>query len=236
MERIKSLEISLEQHRDSERQFQRNIVSTQQDLARAEELHEQHMEAGKDQLWSLKRKIKELNAQSAKHNTRIQELWTLVQDLDEDCRAKEAKVAEIKDEYKELMEQRAKILQEREETEKDALEFVRVEKEKLQKEYVDIRNAKEAVSQKSEQKYKDFGPEMVQSLKERIQEGKERIAKLEAMVKEAKIALMEKENVADDLVRWSTARRKIMLLVLHSALPNADPSPHLLHFPNMLSL
>lgn len=201
LERIKNLEISLEQHRDSEGQFQRNILSTQQDLARAKEQHEKHMQASKAQLQTLRRKVEELNAQSQENNNRIQELLVIVKELDKDRGGKEAKLAEIKDEIKEMMEHKEKILREREETEKEGLEYVRKKKEELLKEYLDILKTNRTVDQYSDQLLRDYGPEKVEALREQVRAKDARITELMALVEESESTLMVEEKIADDLVR-----------------------------------
>ncbi|KAG0006608.1 hypothetical protein BGZ65_006105 [Modicella reniformis] len=199
LERIKNLEISLDQHRDSERQFKRNITSMQQDLVTAKEKHEQSTLEGRTHLDASRHKMEELNALYQENKNRIQELYETTQELYEDRAAKEAKLEDIENQYEELKRNKERILQEREETEREGVEYLQERNEELRSEQVNFRSVNQE-SQDEVGMQRDYGPEGLDLLKQMHQEYDDEIAKLEALVAEPENALMTEDKIAHDLI------------------------------------
>ncbi|KAG0221581.1 hypothetical protein BGX31_009729 [Mortierella sp. GBA43] len=199
LERIKDREISLDQHRDTADKLQDDILATQQKLDMAKGKHEQQMEADMTRLTSLRYNIQDLNTQYQKNDNMTKELLEAVEKLEKDHGEKDAKLAHIMDDYMEMVEDRARILQERDETDKEGLEYIRKTRGGLMEDYRTIARTTQTASQVSEQLLRKYGPEKVEALKDQVRHNEERIAELLALVDESENAMKSEEMIAEDL-------------------------------------
>ncbi|KAI8357037.1 hypothetical protein B0O80DRAFT_424964 [Mortierella sp. GBAus27b] len=208
LERIKDREISLDQHRDTADKLQDDILATQQKLDMAKGKHEQQMEADMTRLTSLRYNIQDLNTQYQKNDNMTKELLEAVEKLEKDHGEKDAKLAHIMDDYMEMVEDRARILQERDETDKEGLEYIRKTRGGLMEDYRTIARTTQTASQVSEQLLRKYGPEKVEALKDQVRHNEERIAELLALVDESENAMKSEEMIAEDLGEHANVKRK----------------------------
>ncbi|KAI1317936.1 hypothetical protein EDD11_007458 [Mortierella claussenii] len=198
LERIKSLEISLQQHKDSEEQFRKRIQAARHDLVTSKEHHEHTMQVKTQTLRNLKRALDKLQHQSLHNSGRLQELWDMTRTFNDNLTKKENAIMEHKQRFAELKRYRDEILKEKQETEAEELEKIRAEKRALERELdecmemiIDFQNCLVAMDN-------TFTADQVQALKDRAREQDERSAQLEAMIAEARSEMSEK--TAEDLI------------------------------------
>ncbi|KAG0283206.1 hypothetical protein BGZ96_012420 [Linnemannia gamsii] len=200
VERIKNLEISIDQHRASHDQLEQLIQSLHQDLASVKEKHEAVVQVADARSRELKSSMDELQETSLANSGRLQELWELVRQLSEDLAGKESQLVEIQNRIGELRQSREEILQDREETEREALEITRVEKAKLLVEYEEIQGIEQSCVDIMEELKKSFSSEEIESKRAKFMENEDRIAQLESMIAENKTSSMIDERNADELI------------------------------------
>ncbi|KAG0370242.1 hypothetical protein BC939DRAFT_525224 [Gamsiella multidivaricata] len=199
VERIKSLEISLKQHRDAEERLKRDIRSTRHELVTSTEQHDKVMQMGRTQLRNLKRDLDKLQEQSLKNSGSLQQLWEIIRGLNDSLAAKDQELIKIKNRFQEMEQHRQEILKDREETEVEALQQLRAERDKLRVEYEEVMKITEEFPEISVQLKKMFKPETIESIKANIQKKDERIAELENMIAESKKVLGTEEQKAEAL-------------------------------------
>ncbi|KAF9113540.1 hypothetical protein BGX27_001350 [Mortierella sp. AM989] len=200
LERIKNLEISLKQHRDSEDQLLKNIKSTKQEYNAAKEHHEQVMRSGRIRLEELKHKIDLLQAQSLRNTGILQELWDQVQTLNHSLEEKKIQVHEHKAAFLDLKNSREEILSERQETEEDQLRILQRKIDEQIAEYNEILELVADIHKVAKNLEKSFGQDVIKELKAKIQDKDERILQLQAAGAQFKSALVVEEKNADDLM------------------------------------
>ncbi|KAK3838488.1 MAG: hypothetical protein JOS17DRAFT_293080 [Linnemannia elongata] len=200
VERIKNLEISIEQHRASHDQLEQLTQSLQQELTTIKEKHEAVAQFADTRTRELKSAMDELQETSLANSGRLQELWELVRQLSEDLAGKEGQLVEIQDRIEDLKQSREEILQDREETEREPLEITRMEKAKLLVEYEEIQGIEQSCVEILEELQKSFSPEEIEKKQAKVMENEDRIAQLEGMIAESKTSSMIDERNADELI------------------------------------
>lgn len=213
VERIKNLEISIDQHRASHDQLEQLIQSLHQELASVKEKHEAVVQVADARTRELKSAMDELQETSLTNSGRLQELWELVRQLSEDLAGKESQLVEIQNRIEGLRQSREEILQDREETEREPLEITRMEKAKLLVEYEEIQGIEQSCIDIMEELKKSFSPEEIESKRAKFMENEDRIAQLESMIAENKTSSMIDERNADELVRYLKSLLVCMLWI-----------------------
>ncbi|KAF8933263.1 hypothetical protein BGZ58_006482 [Dissophora ornata] len=201
LDRIKSLEISIKQHRDSEEQLKRNLHGTREEAATEKECHDQVMKLGEARLRILSRMIDHLQAQILKNSGKLQEHWKVSRELHDDLSGRENELIEIKNQFQELQRHREEILRDKEESEKELQRAHDEEKDRLISELEELAEMKQECSETSVELKGNFGLGTVEAMKQSIQERKERIMDLERMLSESKSVVMVDEVKADELVQ-----------------------------------
>ncbi|OAQ36413.1 hypothetical protein K457DRAFT_119798 [Linnemannia elongata AG-77] len=200
VERIKNLEISIEQHRASHEQLEQLIHSLQQELTTVKENHEAVVQVADSRTQELKSAMDELQETSLSNSGRLQELWELVRQLSEDLAGKERQLVEIQNRIEDLKQSREEILKDREETEREPLEITRMEKAKLLVEYEEIQGIEQSCVEIMEELKKSFSSEEIEKKRAKVMENEDRIAQLEGMIAESKTSFMIDERNADELI------------------------------------
>jgi len=200
VERIKNLEISIEQHRASHDQLEQITQSLQQELTAVKEKHEAVVQVADARTRELKSAMDELQETSLANSGRLQELWELVRQLSEDLASKEGQLVEIQNRIEDLKQNREEILQDREETEREPLEITQMEKAKLLVEYEEIQGIEQSCVEIIEELKRSFSPEEIEKKRAKVMENEDRIAQLESMTAESKTSFMIDERNADELV------------------------------------
>ncbi|KAF9090774.1 hypothetical protein BGX29_011291 [Mortierella sp. GBA35] len=200
VERIKNLEISIDQHRASRDQLEQRVKSLQQELNTAKEKHEVVIQVAQARMRELKGVMDQLQETSLANSGRLQELWELVRQLSEDLSGKEAQLVNLQGDLEELKQRRDEILQDREETEGEPLERVRREKAQLQLEYEEIQAMELSCAHIMEELTKNFSAEEIEIKEAKVRENEDRIAQLQGMIAENKSSTMIDERNADELI------------------------------------
>ncbi|KAF9916391.1 hypothetical protein FBU30_001423 [Linnemannia zychae] len=200
VDRIKYLEISIEQHRASQRQLDQLLDSLQEDVANVKRKHEAALQATDARTRELKSSMDQLQETSLTNSGRLQELWELVRQLSEDLADKESQLIETQNRIDDLKQSREEILQDREETEREPLEIIRMEKAKLLVEYEEIQEIEQSCVEIMEELKKTFSTEEIESKRAKVMENDERIAQLESTIADNKRSTMIDERNADELV------------------------------------
>ncbi|KAF9138195.1 hypothetical protein BGX30_009438 [Mortierella sp. GBA39] len=200
VERIKNLEISIEQHRASHDQLEQITQSLQQELTAVKEKHEAVVQVADARTRELKSAMDELQETSLSNSGRLQELWELVRQLSEDLASKEGQLVEIQNRIEDLKQNREEILQDREETEREPLEITQMEKAKLLVEYEEIQGIEQSCVEIMEELKRSFSPEEIEKKRAKVMENEDRIAQLEGMTAESKTSSMIDERNADELI------------------------------------
>ncbi|KAF9903326.1 hypothetical protein EC991_003973 [Linnemannia zychae] len=200
VERIKNLEISIEQHRASHDQLEQFIQSLQQELKTVKEKHEAAVEVADARMRELKSAMDQLQETSLANSGRLQELWELVRQLSENLANKESQLNEIQNSIEELKQLREEILQDREDTQRIPLERTRMEKAKLLVEYEEIQKIEQSCLEIMEELQKSFSPEEIEIKQAQVMANDDRIAHLESLIAENKSSVMIDERNADELV------------------------------------
>ncbi|KAF9178200.1 hypothetical protein BGZ51_007333 [Haplosporangium sp. Z 767] len=184
LERIKSLEISLNQHHDSESQLARNIDNVSRDLNANKKQHQQVLQASKARLEMLQQKLKQKHAKADEIINRLDELYKQELQMMEEKADMDEELQALNDRLEEMKESKEQILREREETEGDALEELRRKKEDRQAEYDDILDINKQCSEQLDEL--ENGPDMQRIMAKlaRKEEMERRIEELDAQLKE----------------------------------------------------
>ncbi|KAF9121581.1 hypothetical protein BGW39_010418 [Mortierella sp. 14UC] len=200
VERIKNLEISIEQHRASHDQLEQLILSLRQDLRAVKEKHEAVVEVADARIRELKNAMDQLQETSLANSGRLQELWELVRQMSENLASKESQLIEIQNGIEELKQLREEILQDREDTQRVPLERTRVEKAKLLVEYEEIQKIEQSCVEIMEELQKSFSSEEIEIKQAEVMANDDRIAHLESLITENKSSAMIDERNADELI------------------------------------
>ncbi|KAG0375358.1 hypothetical protein BGX24_009218 [Mortierella sp. AD032] len=200
VERIKTLEISIEQHRASHDQLEKFIQTLQQELAAVNGIHKAVVEVADTRMRDLKSDMDQLQEASLANSGRLQELWELVRQLSENLASKESQLIEIQNRINDLKQRREEILQDREDTEREPLEIIRMERAKLQLEYDEIQMIEHSCAEIMEQLKKSFSSEEIEVKQARVMQNDDRIAQLENKITKNKSSSMIDERNADELI------------------------------------
>ncbi|KAF9172867.1 hypothetical protein BGX21_010247 [Mortierella sp. AD011] len=200
LERIKNVEISLKQHRDSEDQILKKIKATKQEYHAAKEHHEQVMQAGKTRLKNMKRAFDRLQEESLKNSGNLQELWEKVRESTVELEEKDNRIIEFRRESVELSKIREKILRERSETEEGTITRLQKQIKKREIEYDDTLNFAAEAIELEKSLGMSYGEDEIESLKTKILDKDARILQLEAAKAQYSAAMIE-EKYADDLIQ-----------------------------------
>ncbi|KAG0250158.1 hypothetical protein BG011_008604 [Mortierella polycephala] len=184
LERIKSLEISLNQHHDSESQLARNIDNISRDLSADKEQHQQALQASKTRLEMLRQKLEQKHAKADEIISNLDELYEQELQMMEEKAGMDKELQGLNGRLDEMKESKEQILREREETEADALEELRKKKEDRQAEYDDIRDINKNCSEQLDEL--ENGPDMQRIMAKlaRKEEMEKRIEELDIQLKE----------------------------------------------------
>ncbi|KAF8950565.1 hypothetical protein BGZ46_004436 [Entomortierella lignicola] len=200
LERIKNLEISIKQHRDTEIQKTKNIKTTRQEYINAKEKHNLVMQSGNSQLEQIRSDYQVLQDQSFLYSGIQQGLWPKLEKLQGKLDANENQVLEIRQEYLTGKAHRDKILKEREETNA-------VKKEDLERKITMYQAECESSLDTTEQVLKELegikklgDSEEIERLRRKIREKDEMILKLKVAKAQFRSASMVEEKNADELI------------------------------------
>ncbi|KAG0001436.1 hypothetical protein BGZ80_003443 [Entomortierella chlamydospora] len=200
LERIKNVEISLKQHRDSEDQILKKIKATKQEYHAVKEHHEQVMQAGKTRLKNMKRAFDRLQEESLKNSGNLQELWEKVRESTIELEEKDNRIIELKREFVESKKIREQILKDRSETEEETITRLQKQIKQREMEYDDILNFVAEAIELEKSLGMSYGEDEIESLKAKILDKDARILQLEATKAQYSAAMIE-EKYADDLIQ-----------------------------------
>lgn len=218
LERIKSLEISLKQHRDVEEQLRRTLQSTRQEHNAFKQKRASAVES-----WEAKQeaKMSEKNLLQAEMHRVAGEInnWKELatkwkQDLSEKAREKAALEAT----FREQIENRANIIQDRDATEaKDLQHLVRTERN-LKKEHKSNQDLIKDASKVSVALDETFSRRAIKEQEKELKKLDRLIAELEAQIDEKKRSMEIDETNAAELVSTVACPKHSSLRPLLSSL------------------
>ncbi|CAO3573341.1 unnamed protein product [Mortierella alpina] len=214
LERIKSLEISLKQHRDVEEQLRRTLQSTRQEHTA---LKEQRASAAK--AWEAKQ-----DAKKDEKDMLLAEMQQMTGDIDnwkelstrwkQDLLRKADEKADLERKFREQDENKINILRDREESERKDLRTETRSERKLRKEYEDTLRLVDETSEISAAMEREFGRNAIRQKKNELKKLDRIIAKLETQVAEKKRSMeIDETNAAElDLLLEKVVERRIRVL------------------------
>ncbi|KAF9958528.1 hypothetical protein BGZ70_009167 [Mortierella alpina] len=214
LERIKSLEISLKQHRDVEEQLRRTLQSTRQEHTTLKEKR-----AGAAKAWEAKQEAKK-----DEKDILLAEMQGMIRDINNwkelstrckhDLLMKAIEKADLERQFREKDEHKANIIRDRDETEREELRTETLSERTLHKEYEDILGLVNDTSVASAALEKEFGESAVKQQKKEVKKLNREIAKLEAQVAEKKRSMkIDETNAAElELLLEKVVERRIRVL------------------------
>ncbi|KAG0051144.1 hypothetical protein BGZ83_004046 [Gryganskiella cystojenkinii] len=200
LEKIKNLEISLKQYQNAIRPLRTKIGTSQNEIKLERAAHDSAMMAWNEKLSALTRSVEALEEEETRQQAKKQELLESIQILGEELENKDEELVRIQHEFEQSREDRERLLQEREESEREALEEVREVKAKLLQELEEILVLQQEFDEASRGVMDTCGYNEGEALKARLQELDETILELEQAIIESKNSSQVEEKNADELV------------------------------------
>ncbi|GJJ68821.1 hypothetical protein EMPS_01167 [Entomortierella parvispora] len=200
LEKIKNLEISLEQHQNSIKELKTTIRATKNERMLMTAAHDKEMIALNEMLSDLNRSVTELEEQENRQMDKRQELLDSIQILREELDTKDNEIARIQQEFEQSRENRETLFRERYESEKDELEKTLESKEKLLEELDEIMKLQQEFDEAAAGVMSTCGVHEAEALKARVRELDDTILDLERAVIDSRNSTQVEEKTADDLV------------------------------------
>lgn len=200
LERIKTLEISLKQHHNSIKEIRTTIKTSKNEQKLLTAGHEKEMRTLNELLSDLNRSITILEQQETRQLEKRQELLDSILILKEELDSKDQVLVQIQQEFEQSRQDREMLLQERFESEKEALEEVREAKALLLKELDEIMVLQQEFEEASMGVLETCGIHEAEALKVRLGELNEMILELEQAIVETRNSSQVEEKNADELV------------------------------------
>ncbi|KAG0198726.1 hypothetical protein BGX28_007866 [Mortierella sp. GBA30] len=203
LERIKSLEISVKQHRDVEEQLRRTLHSKRQEHDALKEQHAKTAESWETKLADIRSRKEQLRDLLIENTDQMQDLMELSLRLEKDLSENSELKASLVDEITDMNERRDEIIQDREETELEAIEHLQTEKWRLGTELEELDGMLEGSREISKQMENTWGKDAVEGLQAELRELRELIAVKQAdLDQKTRSMTIDEDNAAELMLKF----------------------------------